>query len=208
MAPRTSTAALQLVAIADLRPTQFAVGFREIAFKQERYRKASPTRRLGLINSRPVPVVLGAHGRTFVLDRHHWLCALMAEGVAAAPTLILDDLSAMDSDGFWRTLQRRGWRRLYDGDGVGRAYEDMPTSLAALQDDPFRSLASALKRRGGFDKIDVPFSEFQWADRLRCSLSLEDLVQDFDAALEAALVLARQWAPASRWSQSGERIPL
>ena len=202
MAPRGAVAAPQLVAIADLRPTQFAVGFREVMQKRERYRQANPVQRLKLISRRPVPVVLGDGGRAFVLDRHHWLCALQAEGVAAAPTLILDDLSARDPDGFWRTLQERGWCRLYDEDGLGRAHEDMPSSLAALRDDPFRSLASALRRCGGVDKIETPFSEFQWADRLRASLSRNDLVQDFEAALETALVLARQWAPATRRSQS------
>ena len=36
-----------------------------------------------------------------------------------------------------------------------------------LKDDPFRSLAGALRRAGGFAKDTRPFSEFLWADFLR-----------------------------------------
>ncbi|MFC3068469.1 ParB-like protein [Phenylobacterium soli] len=196
--------------IADLYPTQFAVGFREVAHKRWRYRQASPAERAALISGRAVPVVRGPGGRTFVLDRHHWLCALQAEGVASAPTFTVGDLSASGPDRFWRTLQDRGWCRLYDAEGRRRSHEDMPQSLSALQDDPFRSLASALRRRGGFDKIDVPFSEFHWADGLRRSLDPELLAQDFEAALERGLLLASCWASSApeanlrdRWLEKG-----
>lgn len=196
--PAEGPALRQHVLIADLRPTQFAVGFREVAHKRRRYRQASSSERLALIHDRPVPVVLGAGGHLFALDRHHWLCALQAEGVAAAPTSMVDDLSALRPDRFWRTLDARGWCRLHDAAGRRRHYEELPPALSGLRDDPFRSLASALKRGGGVDKIEVPFSEFQWADRLRQWLDHDALVRDFDGALEKAIAWARDGRPRDR----------
>lgn len=140
-----------------------------------------------MIQARPAPVVLGPHRRPFVLDRHHWLCALLAEGVTKVPALIVDDLDWMGADMFWRTLEARGWCRPYDARGVRQGPQAMPSALAALQDDPFRSLASELRRRGGFDKSDVLFSEFRWADHLRRRLDREDLDRDFEAALGKAI---------------------
>ena len=193
-APPIALGSLQNVRIADLRPTQFAVGFREVAHKRRRYGQASAIRQREMIEERPVPIVLGEGGRAFVLDRHHWLCALLAEEVEAAPTSILDDLSTLSPDAFWRTLDDRGWCRLRDADGHRRDPDAMPPTLAALQDDPFRSLASALRRRGGFHKADLPFSEFHWADLLRTRLDRDALVRDFDGALAKALAFASEWS--------------
>jgi hypothetical protein len=46
-------------------------------------------------------------------------------------------------------------------------YERIPTSMSDLSDDPYRSLVSALRHVGGFDKVKVTYSEFAWADFLR-----------------------------------------
>ena len=47
------------------------------------------------------------------------------------------------------------------------AYGDIPKSIEDMADDPFRSLAGALRRKGGYAKDTTPFSEFLWADFLR-----------------------------------------
>jgi hypothetical protein len=43
----------------------------------------------------------------------------------------------------------------------------MRRSVADLMYDPYRSLAGALRRTGGFAKDTTPYSEFLWADFLR-----------------------------------------
>ena len=55
----------------------------------------------------------------------------------------------------------------FDEDGKRRAYSDIPKSIEDMKDDPFRSLAGALRRKGGYAKDTTPFSEFLWADFLR-----------------------------------------
>ena len=53
-----------------------------------------------------------------------------------------------------------------------------------MNDDPYRSLAGALRRRGGFAKDATPFSEFVWADFFRPRFKRRELAEDFDAKLE------------------------
>ena len=59
-----------------------------------------------------------------------------------------------------------------------------------LIDDPCRSVASELRRVGGFEKATMPFSEFLWADFLRRRLERKLIESDFDYPIEKALKLA------------------
>ena len=72
-----------------------------------------------------------------------------------------------------------------------RHYKDIPKSVSALVDDPFRSLAGELRRAGGFAKDTTPFSEFLWADFLRRRMKRRQVEADFSGALEQALGLAK-----------------
>jgi hypothetical protein len=67
----------------------------------------------------------------------------------------------------------------------------MPETIDDLEDDPFRSLAGALKRAGGFAKDKAPFSEFKWADFLRRRIARELVERDFGRALAKAMQLAQ-----------------
>jgi hypothetical protein len=103
--------------------------------------------------------------------------------------LALDDLAHLEEAKFWTILESRGWCHPYDALGRRRAWAEMPTSMAQLMDDPFRSLASALRRAGGFAKHPEPFSEFAWVTRLRRHIPLSLVEHNFDAALREALRL-------------------
>jgi hypothetical protein len=67
----------------------------------------------------------------------------------------------------------------------------MPETIDDLEDDPFRSLAGALKRAGGFAKDKTPFSEFKWSDFLRRRIGRELVERDFGRALAKAMQLAQ-----------------
>lgn len=101
------------------------------------------------------------------------------------------DFSALAPGDFWPALEARGWCHPYDADGRRRPFGDIPQTLGALSDDPYRSLASALRRAGGFTKKAAPFSEFACADFLRHRISSNAVVTDFDGSLDRALCLAR-----------------
>lgn len=67
----------------------------------------------------------------------------------------------------------------------------MPKRLSKLKDDPFRSLASDIRKQGGYAKAPIPFLEFLWADFLRRTLVKKDVDKDYPGTLAAALKAAR-----------------
>ncbi len=185
-APRAAA----LWTLDDLRPTQMSVGFREVEHKRRRWR-AQVARLDPELWGRPVPAVLGPGGRAYVLDRHHTLCALKLEGATRVAVAIVSELDQLDRVAFWREMRDRGWCRPIDIHGVRSSFDTIPQRFEDLADDPFRSLASALRRSGAYVKTDGPYSEFGWADHLRRHLTAEQVRQDFSAALTVARRLAR-----------------
>ncbi len=184
-----------LWALDDLRPTQMTVGFQEVEHKRRRWR-AQGVRTDPELWARPVPAVLGPGGAAYVLDRHHTLCALRLEGVVRVAVAVVSELDRLGRAAFWREMEARGWRHPIDAHGVRSSCGAIPERFEDLADDPFRSLASALRRSGAYAKTDGPYSEFGWADHLRRHLTAEQVRRDFPAALRAAQALAR--APAVR----------
>jgi hypothetical protein len=79
----------------------------------------------------------------------------------------------------------------YDENGHRCACADIPQSVRDMIDDPFRSLASELRRAGGFAKETMAFSEFLWADFLRRRIKRKLIESDFDRAMEKALEFAQ-----------------
>ncbi len=181
--------------IADLHPTQMTVGLREVAQKRLRWR--SRIRKEGLRGAPRlvVPIVRGPAGVMYLVDRHHLVRAVGEEGVHEVLIRPIADFTALRPDDFWRVLDARGWCHPYDAAGRRRAFGEIPAEIDDPRDDPFRSLASALRRAGGFAKRSTPFCEFAWADFLRLRIS-SAVAMDFEWALGRALSLAR--TPAAR----------
>jgi hypothetical protein len=100
-------------------------------------------------------------------------------------------LSRLERDAFLVVLDNRGWMHPFDENGERRPYDEIPKSIADLKDDPYRSLAGELRRRGGFAKDTTPFSEFLWADFLRRRIKRHQVKADFDKAMRRAETLAK-----------------
>jgi hypothetical protein len=181
------------VKIADLRPTQITVGMREVKEKRKRWREKAQDKKKSAeyLGRHMIPVIMGPKDRLYVIDHHHLARALHDEGVENILTSIIADLSRLEPDAFWFMMDNRSWMHPFDDGGERRHYKDIPKSVDALVDDPFRSLAGELRRAGGFAKDTTPFSEFLWADFLRRRLKRATVENDFEAALERALLLAK-----------------
>jgi len=182
---------LKPVAILSLHPTQLTVGMREVKEKRKRWREHKKKKQSELLGKHMIPVVLGPNERHYVIDHHHLARALHDEGVKDVLVNVIADLSMVDRDAFWGVLDNKRWAYPYDAKGERRHFSEVPKTVAELKDDPFRSLAGELRRLGGFAKDTTPFSEFLWADFLRRHLARKNVENDFDKALEKALVLAR-----------------
>ncbi|HEV2531641.1 ParB-like protein [Phenylobacterium sp.] len=183
---------LNPVPIEDLRPTQITVGFREVGEKRLQWREhASGEKGSEFLGRHMVPVVLGPKEKRYVIDHHHLVRALLDEGVEELLVNVIADLSRLKKTEFWIFLDNRSWCHPYDEEGRRRGFDDIPSSIAGMTDDPYRSLAGELRRAGGFAKESTAFSEFMWADFLRRRLKPKLLADDFSAALTKALKLAR-----------------
>jgi hypothetical protein len=188
------TPILTTVAIKDLRPTQMTVGLREVEAKRRQWRERSETsaeKAAKFLGRHMIPVILGPKDRHYIIDHHHLSRALHDEGVKQVLVTVVAKLSRLDKAEFWTYIDNRGWLHPFDEEGRRRASEDLPKTVADLADDPFRSLAGELRRVGGFAKDTTPFSEFLWADFLRRRMKRKLVEQDFDAALEQAVQLAK-----------------
>ena len=184
---------LTTVAIDDLRPTQITVGIREVNEKRKRWRELAAKAKAGgeFLGKHMIPVVLGPKNRNYVIDHHHLARALHEEGVKQVAVTHIANLSTLDQDAFWRVMDNRSWMHPFDTRGERRPYKDIPKSVAALVDDPFRSLAGELRRAGGFAKDTTPFSEFLWADFLRRRMKRKSVERDFPLAIKKAKKLAK-----------------
>jgi hypothetical protein len=179
------------VAIAELRPTQMTVGFREVAEKRREWRERGAQKAAKYLGGHMVPTVLGPRGRHYLVDHHHLALALHEAGQDEVLATVIADLSGLSKGSFWTYLDNRAWCHPYDAEGERRDFDAIPKSVAGLADDPYRSLAGELRRAGGFAKDTTPFSEFLWADFLRGRVKARQIADRFSAALEKALSLAR-----------------
>jgi hypothetical protein len=182
---------LTTVAITDLRPTQITVGMREVMAKRKHWRETAKKKGGVFLGKHMIPVILGPRERNYVIDHHHLALALHNEGVENVAVTVIANLSKLELDAFWIVMDNRSWMHPFDANGVRRHYKDIPKSVTALVDDPFRSLAGELRRAGGFAKDTTPFSEFIWADFLRRRMKRKTVERDFTHAIEKALQLAK-----------------
>jgi hypothetical protein len=187
---------LQPIPIVTLRPTQMTVGMREVEEKRKRLREywqqhKSKKKQGEFLGRHMIPVVFGPDKRHYVVDHHHLARALHEEGVEDILVTVIADLTMVDRDAFWGVLDNHRWVYPYDAKGERCHFKDIPKTVAALKDDPFRSLAGELRRVGGFAKDTTPFSEFLWADFLRRKMSRKSVADNFAKAVEKALGLAK-----------------
>ena len=115
---------------------------------------------------------------------------------------------------FGKHLKENNEVYLEDQNGNPIKPNDLPTSVKDLRNDPFRSLAGAVRESCGFEKGDKSSSgedylEFQWADYLRAhwaqtGIATKDIDTNFDSATDAALHLAAEKDAASLPGYTGK----
>ena len=178
--------------LLSLKPTQFALGLREVARKVASLKEMGHDKRHDFIHERPVPVVLSAKKRWHIVDHHHHARACWEVGVEELPVEVKADLSHLSENDFWKAMHESRWVHLHDQFGLG-PHEPalLPEEIRGLADDPYRSLAWALRHAGAYEKSDAAFSEFKWADFLRKEVAIEHGDEGFAHALAKARELAR-----------------
>lgn len=183
---------MKKIAIAELRPTQFALGMREVIHKAEKLQAMKPKELEQYLVSMPVPVVIAPKGRRYLTDHHHLARAAWEIGIKELYVDVKGDFSALPFDVMWRTMRDANWVYLVDqlGNGPHDPIE-LPENIRCLADDPYRSVSWRVRDKGGYQKNPAPFSEFRWAEFFRKNLKIHPVFDEFDHAVEEALQLAR-----------------
>lgn len=182
---------LSPVSIKSLRPTQITVGLIEVQERRKRWDQLG-SNKAEYLGQHMMPVVLGPKGRPYVIDHHHLARALHDEGQKKVLIQPVANLGTLSQEHFWRFLDNKGWLHPFDENGKRRPYSEIPKSIDHLKDDPFRSLAGAVRTAGGYAKETTPFMEFIWADYFRRAFRARDIRKSWDQTLKEALELAHQ----------------
>jgi hypothetical protein len=185
---------LKPTAIKNLLPTQMTVGLREVAKKRAAFAARAKADGPAFLGHHMVPAILGPKGKTYIIDNHHLVRALHEDGVEHVLVHIVADLSKLPKPLFWTFMENRNWLHPYNAAGERMPHSDIPKSIGKLADDPYRILAGEVREAGGCAKDTTPYAEFLWADFLRHHIDAKTVAKDFDAALKAAITLARSAA--------------
>ena len=186
------------VKVLELRPTQMVIGMKEVDYRISKLRDFKKGDLDDYIKSHKVPAVLGPRGRTYLVDHHHLTRAAWEIGLEEMPVEIIADLSKLSYPEWWKELDKRRWFYPYDQFGHGPVDPiHLPESVRSFADDPYRSLAWAVREKGGYLKTDRPFAEFRWANFFRTQLDVHPVHDKFDDSVKKALELARSPAAAA-----------
>lgn len=194
--------------LEDMKPTQASVGFLEVELKmRELEEKAREGTLDKYLERHPIPAVRGPDGRMYLTDHHHMGLAMQrladAWDQSDRPARVnpyrrccfvlgedhgSDQSMSMPS--FWRAMEAEGLCHFYDGNG--KRVAALPRTLENLQDDPYRSLAGLARKAGAYEKVDVPYTEFKWADFLRPRIAVAEITMSrLDKAISKAMQIAR-----------------
>ncbi len=132
------------MALSDLRPTQFAVGLREVERKQKRIGGLNARDLETYLMSDPVDVILGPGGTVYVVDGHHFALAAQRAYLSEVVVNVVRNYTHLDDNGFWDKMAKKDWLYIYRLDEGPFSYTELPRTFVEMVDDPFRSLASAV----------------------------------------------------------------
>jgi len=187
LAPPTHLAKLKA-----LHPTQMTVGMREVSAKRQVLRgQGAPSLSDGDPSETFIPVVRGPSESLWIIDRHHLARALYEEDEEMAPVRVVADLGHLSKKRFMTAMDCRNWLHPYDANGKRCPLDAMPRHIGKLVDDPYRALASQVRREGGYAKTTVPYAEFMWADYFRHHIRRHHVEAKFDKVKARAIALAQ-----------------
>jgi hypothetical protein len=183
---------LDPIALTDLRPTQMTVGMLEVERKRQEWHARVASDGPEFLGTHMIPVIIGPKGVPWMIDHHHLARALLDEGVEHVLVSVVARLDRLDRSAFMTFMDNRNWLHPFDAKGIRRHYDDIPRKLSKMTDDPYRSVAGAVRRAGGYAKDLTPYSEFLWADFFRHRIDAKLITRDMDKAVTKALALSHE----------------
>ena len=158
--------------IADLAPTQNAVGFDEVNEKVGRLSGKGSNALKDYLLVHPIPIVIGNGGTFYVIDHHHlantlWKVAKSKNKAgldtenAIVVVQVMRNWRHLQGYHFWQSMSKARWVHLFEPNGGGPiSPKNLHPHVKDLGNDPYRSLAWYVRKRYGYTKSQVPFAEF------------------------------------------------
>ena len=182
-----------LLKASEIRPTQANVGVMQVQCKYNKFIEKDGPAMGDYLNAyaHHVPAIIGPDGNFYITDHHHMSTALwltQEQGKHTSWDLRINILethfSGQKDDSektmatFWQYMEDNNFAYLYNN-GTPITWQELPTNLAGLTDDPYRSQAGLQKNEGlyGFIKPATNamfFLEFKWGNLMRSNRILGD----------------------------------
>ena len=183
--PKTPEGAFSQLKIADLAPTQNAVGFDEVNEKVGRLSDKSSNALKDYLLVHSIPIVIGNGGTFYVIDHHHlantvWKVARSKNKAdldtdnAMVVVQVMRNWRHLQGYHFWQSMFKARWVHLFEPNGGGPiSPKYLHPHVKDLGNDPYRSLAWYVRKRYGYAKSQEPFAEFLWAEFFRHRILLD-----------------------------------
>ena len=177
------------VPIDKVHPTQFAVGYWEVNQRVTHITRLSASKLDIYLKEHIALVIVGPGGEPYLVDGHHLCMAILKSGRGqTVQARVVANWRELPVEEFWGKMQAGNHVYLYDNQGRGHLdVGQLTKKVTELTDDPYRSLAWAVRDRGGFQKTTVSFSEFEWANFFRKRIEIGPRPRDFEKAVKQAL---------------------
>jgi hypothetical protein len=180
-----------VVDISTLHPTQFAIGYWEIDRRAEKVMTKNAKKMGKYLEEHVGKIVVGPSGEPYIFDRHHMAFLMFRTGKSPFIYATVEaNFASLPADSFWKEMVARQWAYLYDGRGKGPLDpRQLPRKISDLEDDPFRSLAWAVREQDGYHASREPFAEFRWANYFRAKFTNENVNSNMEQLIQDALKL-------------------
>ena len=135
-----------ICSLSELHPTQASVGMTEVRIRREKLKQEIERSSDDFLShlrkqNRMEPIVIGPDNVFYLTAGHHLARALYDLGQEKAYCKVLDNASNLQPDEFWKYMKDNN--EVYQG--VVITPSDIPKSIGDLNNDPFRSLAGAIR---------------------------------------------------------------
>ena len=193
----------------EMRPTQVTVGVQEVEAKEWEILNIEKGHVKEWLAKHPIPAVLSPDGKMYLIDHHHLglaLCRLSERYSYEHPhakkgdnpyseccfTIVKDfSNTELTHDEFFKCMESINMLHPYDENCKKVDPSKIPRHIADLKDDPYRSLAGFVRKAGGYQKSNAPFTEFKWADYFRDQIPEELIKNDIQGAIAKANILIK-----------------
>jgi hypothetical protein len=180
------------IGIDRLHPMQAVIGMTEVRHREKKMMKWGAEKLDDYLREKIVPLCIGPGGNVYITDHHHLVRILGDTGLSTSVYAVVkgryDRFSEQD---FWRTMRAIEWVYTLDENGNElQIPEQLPKIFKDLRDDPYRSLAWAVRDAGGYEDTEIPFADFKWAGFFRSRVKIGTGDAEFKKAVRDALAMA------------------